>query len=172
MLDMPETSALSKPSTSGEQRKRAKEILTNKHYIPKKTVILAPDAVSTAVIPDKFWLELAVALSKNGYKILFNKRTTSSTFHGYECLDCDLGEIIPISELAGTVISVRNGLCDLLSTAKSNLIVLYPNKKWFGGSIYQGSSLLKMGISRSAKEIIYKSGAKSKSVEEVLSMVQ
>jgi hypothetical protein len=87
-------------------------------------------------------------------------------------LDCDLGEIIPISELAGTVISVRNGLCDLLSTAKSNLIVLYPNKKWFGGSIYQGSSLLKMGISRSAKEIIYKSGAKSKSVEEVLSMVQ
>jgi len=171
MLYLPRDTVLSNPIIFDFQRIAAKEILEKHAYIANKTVILAPDAVSTAVLPEIFWQKLADRLLEKGLKVFFNKSSSVGVYLGHECINFKLGEAISISELAGTVISVRSGICDLLSTAKTKLVVIYPDTKWYSGSVYEGSSLVRMGMSKTIEEFIYKDGQRERIIDKILNKV-
>ncbi len=171
-LGLPSNTSFDKPKLAPGFQDRAKIILKKSGYVPGKTVILAPDAASISTFSMNFWKKLEGKLTDAGFKVLYNGNVVIDGAPVSNAIDFSLGEAIPISELSGHVVSIRSGLCDLLSTAKCNLIVLYPDAKWYSGSVFDGSSLVKMGLSDSAHEIIYQDKDKDMIIEQVLGIVR
>ena len=54
--------------------------------------------------------------------------------------------------MAGWVISSRSGFCDLISSAKCRLSIIYVKQQWYAGTAFEGSSLRLMGLSHTALE--------------------
>ena len=66
-----------------------------------------------------------------------------------------LDEAIPLSEKAGWMISMRSGLCDLISSANCVLTVLYYRTNFPKGIRYSNCSLKKMGLRKNVLEYEY-----------------
>lgn len=116
-----------------------------------RTVLLAPGAVSIRTHPQAFWQTLVHTLRKAGWTVALNHSAAAPPLEGTVPLSFPLREAIPMAELAGWVISSRSGLCDLLSTARCRLTVIYPrtDSPW---SPFQAFSLVGMGLSSVAEE--------------------
>ncbi len=116
-----------------------------------RTVLLAPAAASIKTHPQAFWQALVRALRKAGWTVALNTPMATEPLEGTVPLTFPLGEAIPMAELAGWVVSSRSGLCDLLSTARCRLTVIYPrtDSSW---SPFQAFSLVDMGLSPDAEE--------------------
>lgn len=152
LLGLEENVPLSQPNVHPQSIKNALERLKANNLPVGKTVILAPDARSTSMVPFPFWCDLAKRLNQIGWRVCTN------TYHDSECipntwqLQFPLDEAIPIVEQAGWMISMRSGLCDLVSTAKCHLSVIYPKEKWYAGTPWSATSLIDMGLSVRALE--------------------
>lgn len=98
-----------------------------------KTVLLAPEAQTLKMLPWSWWKQLATSLGNMGWGVLWNSPVPG--------LASD-SRLIPlrllrgIAYLAGSVVSLRSGLCDLLAFDPIKLIVLYPREKidWYSGN--------------------------------------
>ena len=149
---------LSKPIIPQDVVLSARQRL-NKYGLPAgKTVILAPDSNSTPnfheTSVDTFWYDLSEQLIARGYTVVALTNKSSDFLPKISRIDFPLIEAIPFSELCGLVIAARSGLCDLLATAKTKLTILYPDQKWYSGTVYSCSSLQLVGMSKSVKEIV------------------
>jgi hypothetical protein len=116
-----------------------------------RTVLLAPAAASIKTHPQAFWQALVRDLRKAGWTVAMNTPVAADPLEGTVPLAFPLREAIPMAELAGWVVSSRSGLCDLLSTARCRLTVVYPrtDSPW---SPLQAFSLVGMGLSTEAEE--------------------
>lgn len=143
-------------------------IINNKNSLIKKinkqTVLLIPDAKSINNMPKKFWLFLSEELKRRGYRVLFNYKCETND---YESIYPPLEYFIPISKEVAGIVSIRNGLCDLLSSTNNKLIILYPDKKWFRGTIYEGSSINKI-FKKKHLELIYKKESEKELINKIL----
>lgn len=172
MLNIPNDTTFEKPQVLEKDYITSKKILKAYNYTPNKTVILAPDAYSVNTLRVEFWQKLKTMLEERGFKILWNKEQASSDLEiNNNLVKYPLRYLIPMCELCGSVISIRSGLCDLLSTADIKLIIIYPNEKWLGGTIYQGSNLKKMGLSNKALEIIHRENDEKNIINQILNFL-
>jgi len=120
-----------------------------------KTVLLSPHANSfdENIISLDFWKRLVEILNKLGYNIFINSNKKSYIeLENVVPVDFSLSEAIPFVELCKNFIGVRSGFCDLISTAKSKKIILYPPLRWYSGTYLTGSGLRNMKL---ADELIY-----------------
>jgi len=94
-----------------------------------RTVLLVPDAATVQPIDNRLWLALVRQLTEQGYTVATNVPNNALTgLPGTVPLTFPLCEAIPIVELAGRVISLRSGFCDLIATARCTHTVLYPEE--------------------------------------------
>ena len=104
------------------------EAFENHKQIPKgKSVILSPYAKSVVELPNKFWEEIAIEYSNQGYKVYTNTRDCEQSICGTEPLNIPISQIKSAVEYAGTFIGIRSGLCDVLHTADCRKIVVFPD---------------------------------------------
>ena len=113
---------------------------------PGKTVLLAPYAGSfVSEISLDIWEHIAYVLQRKGYSVCTNcfgefEKPVSGT--------CELAlsyqNIIDFLDSAGYFIGLRSGLCDIVSSSKAKLIVLY--ECGINASKYEYFSLSKMGL--------------------------
>jgi hypothetical protein len=139
---LPLNTPLSKPVVSSVAYFKAKERLHVLGLPEQRTVILAPDAVSVKTLPPSFWHIMSHELRRSGWSVCFNSSGTSYP----------LSEAIPVAELAGWVISMRSGLCDLISTANCRLSVIYPEKTNSVLSPLEEYSLKNQGLPSTVEE--------------------
>ena len=133
----------------------AKDLFEKYRLQKGKTVIIAPYAGSfVSEIKLTEWEKLVNSLISVGYDVCTNcygehekpiKGTTPIQFP-YE-------EVVNVLEYAGVFIAIRSGLCDIASSAKCKMIIIYENgfeasdKKYFG--------IRNMGLNTWAEEINY-----------------
>ena len=123
-------SKILKPKISEFAKKSAKVFFETNNLIYGKTVILFPNANSISKLTLEFWNELAKQLSNLGYSTCTNiVNESDSIIENTRPINIPLEFCIPIAEFAGGIISIRSGICDLLSTANTKLVVLYPTSK-------------------------------------------
>lgn len=125
------------------------DALFSRYHLPKgKTVLLSPYANTVNSLPDDFWAGMAEILQSKGYHVCTNVavedekpvRGTEGIFIPYEM-------VIDFVDKAGCFVGLRSGLCDILSTTKAQIIILYPKKMPFGtGTLYDYFSLRKMDM--------------------------
>lgn len=136
--------------------KEAKTALSEIGAVAEKTVILCPDAVSTnhlSRIPMQFWSDLALGLTQKGWTPITNLGPTTECIPGTKAVPIPLPKFRDYAVAAGWVVANRSGLCDLIADLNVKQTVIYPDGRWYGGSILDSSSLNAMGLSDHADEL-------------------
>jgi len=155
LFKLSERAKLSLPVIKDEWKNSALQRFENYGLIKGRTVILAPEAVTLPIVDKAIWETIAQLLKNEGYIVAANaSREGISTIPGTIPIWFPLGEAIPMAELAGWVIALRSGFCDLIAAANCRLDVIYPPHKTLQGTAYDMFSLLKMGLSTTAREHI------------------
>lgn len=138
-----------------DDRKRVKEFFAQHKLQVGKTALLAPEAVSVGEFGPEFWHKLATKLRSKGYNVVLNSDKFKADIpHDTTLGTLDLDRIPAVAEAAGLVVSLRSGLCDLLSSVDCRLVVMYPDVQWHGGKMIDATGLRAMGISKTAEEIV------------------
>ena len=151
-LELPSRPALSVPQIAASTLCTAEQRFEHNGCRRGKTVILYPGAYSTATLPMGFWNKLVAELKNQDFQVYTHVADHETPIAGTRPMFIPLLEAIPMAELAGWVIAVRSGICDLLSSSNARLSVVYPRQNWFAGTVFSGSSLRVMGLSRHAEE--------------------
>ena len=93
-----------------------------------RTVILAPASRTLTPPPTAVWQALVARLRAGGWTVCQNlsaaERDAGEGLPDCVPLVCPLSELLPLAELAGWIVSARNGVCDVLSTANARLTIL------------------------------------------------
>ncbi|WP_029322815.1 hypothetical protein [Butyrivibrio sp. AE3004] len=109
-------------------------VFSDKHLIPKKTVVLSPFAYSIPFQPpESFWKRLGKGLLDNGYSLAINvdpspmhEKDEQNFIEGAQTVSFLLKEGMDFLKMAGYFIGMRSGLCDVLWNAECKKIILYP----------------------------------------------
>lgn len=127
MMDLPFDAAPAPPVVSADLRASARDKVAAAGAPRGRSVVLAPHAYSTHTLPVDFWARLSQRLSAAGWTVFLNADPRYPlTIEGSRPLQFDLGEALPVADHCGWVISSRSGLCDILSTTRARLSVIYP----------------------------------------------
>ena len=123
-LDFPSFTA---PRVSSAIREAAARRLAERSLPQGRTVLLVPISHSLATFSGAFWAALAAAFVAQGFVVATNvaPHELERAIPGTTPLAIPVEELIPIAELAGTVVASRCGVCDVLSSAETDLRVLY-----------------------------------------------
>jgi hypothetical protein len=96
--------------------------------IKGKTVILAPYAKSVVQAPASFWEKLAEEWRDKDYLVCTSVNGDEPAIRGTLPLSSlPLNQTVAAAEYAGVFIGLRNGLCDIVHTAKCRKIVAFPD---------------------------------------------
>lgn len=106
--------------------------LKNLERLNKKRVILAPSANSFSSLNTRPMMEqLARELILKGYQVYTNGKEEEA-LPGTKALLLRYDDLIDLGNRETvTLVSVRSGLCDILSCSSLNLIIIYPSESYF-----------------------------------------
>jgi hypothetical protein len=109
----------------------AKENLNNKiaslGFVRNKTVLVNIESRAISMnISLNFWKKTINRLVKAGFGVILNNRIEELEGPEVKYLQLDWNELIPAAEYCSNVISIRNGICDLLQFTDTKLIIIYP----------------------------------------------
>lgn len=95
-----------------------------------KTVILAPYAYSVKNLPEFFWEEIAEHLREKGYRVFVNVNESKEVnlFDNIPSIVFPFSEAKALLTYAGNFLSLRSGLCDIVSLIPCKQIILYPEE--------------------------------------------
>lgn len=117
------------------------------------TVILSPYANTSAKLPLDFWEKTAKEYKDKGYIVCTNSSGEEEpAIKGTKAVFFPLTEAIQIVEVAGIFIGLRSGFCDVISSAKAEKIIIYPDRVYQGGSFIGFHSLKNMELCEDAEE--------------------
>lgn len=91
------------------------------------TVILAPYAKSVVRPPDSFWEELAGTYLHKGCLVMTCVHGDENPVRGTVPISLPLNQMVSAAEYAGCFIGIRSGLCDIVSIAKCQKTVIFPD---------------------------------------------
>lgn len=149
----PGQTSLIKPRISAENTESALRKFDMLNLPHGKTIILAPDANSTQVMPVSFWELLAKKLLSKGWAVCTNMVGNKlGHLPGTIPISFSIGEAIPMAEQAGWIISSRSGFCDIIASANCKLSIIYLKQDWYRGTLLTGCGLKIMGLSKKAFE--------------------
>jgi hypothetical protein len=152
ILRLSPVASLAKPIISPPLRLSAERRFAEFGLSQGKTVILAPEGI-VMPLPSFFWLQLASDLVASGYTVAtLISSGWSQALPGTVAVSFPLSEVIPAAELAGWVIAARTGLCEVLSSARCRLSIIYPLIPWQTGTVFNTLSLRRMGLSSQVME--------------------
>ncbi len=92
-----------------------------------KTVLFIPEAATCPLLPEDFWINKAKEYEVCGYNVILNTKNKEYCIDGIKYVDLTLEEILAISGSLHKIVSLRNGLCDILAFCSKNLEVYYPD---------------------------------------------
>lgn len=128
IFDLPENTEHEVPKSCTDN----KELLSffQEHKLKLgKTVILSPYANSLPALPMEFWIELAEKLRALGYDVCTNSSgPAEKVIPNTQRVCFPFESLIQGVEMAGYIIALRSGFCDVISSAKCKKIIIYPDK--------------------------------------------
>lgn len=97
--------------------------------IDKNTIILMPYAVSVIMLPEFFWEELGRKLVELGFNVYTNiKDESEKVITGTKKISEPIDRMAQICEKSFAVISLRSGMCDILSMTNTTLLIINPQE--------------------------------------------
>ncbi len=157
------------PTMSDDLRDRAFKKFRELGLPLGNTVIFAPYAKSFPTLSMDNWVKIIEEMKKAGLYPVTNVGRNESPLPGTMGITVPFDEALPISEFAGHIVSIRSGLCDVLSTSRSKLTVIYPQQRYGRISFYEYTSLKLNGLAgqeANIQELVYDNNENCKDVIE------
>lgn len=102
------------------------DLVKKYEVLEKKSVLLIPYAQSAKQLDASFWEKVATILNNNGYKVYTNiKDESENVIKGTQGVVIPLRYVNTFIEYAGSAISIRCGLTDLIAVSHNDVEVLY-----------------------------------------------
>lgn len=100
--------------------------------VPGKTVVLSPTAIAGAdlelPLDEQFWEKLARSFAERGFSVATNVGSDEEQpIPGTQKLFCSFSELPFVLDIAGFLVSVRSGICDLCTLSSAKQVILYPD---------------------------------------------
>ena len=136
--------------------------------IKNQTVIIAPYAGTfDTSIPIEFWSELAAALIFKGYIVCTNSANEKEiAIPGTKAVYFPLSMSVPVLEHAGFFVGIRSGLCDVVSSSKCKMAIIYDTASRINR--FDIFSLRRMGFRDDVLEIAYNSKNYKSIIESII----
>ncbi|MEW6335898.1 MAG: hypothetical protein ACOY3Y_20080 [Acidobacteriota bacterium] len=130
LLELPFPS-FARPQVGPEIRAAAARRLEAAGLPRGRTVVLFPLSFSLTSFPVSLWTAIAGRFAERGLAVATNVAAEGDfCLPGTAPLVIPVDELIPICELAGTAVAARSGVCDVLSSARVDLRILYQRPEW------------------------------------------
>lgn len=160
-LGLPVEAAMTRPRQPNvAELAAAAQLLTENGFSPGRTVMLSIEARTTPTdgVDTTFWISLAQELQGLGLEVLVNAGPTTKIPDGLKSLCLPLVALRPVVQSAGFFCSVRSGMSDLLCDVRCPQVVVYPETKYWAGSLLEGTTFSRFGLTRAPQEILVKLG--------------
>lgn len=135
------------------------KIFRENNLIEGKTVLLAPHTNYLKPLPARMWTELADSLQKEGFAVCTNCGSADEPpIQGTIPISLRFEEICDFIETAGYFIGVRSGLCDVISSCKAKIFVVYPKcmqSRFISADLYFGLRRMQLTDSEDIKEYVW-----------------
>jgi len=114
-------------------QQNADDLFEQYNLIKGKTVLLSPYANTIYSMPNEFWENLADELVNSGYTVCTNScGENEPPIKGTEGVFIPYNKVVDFLDKAGCFVGMRSGLCDIVSSTKAKMVVLYPDGNIFG----------------------------------------
>jgi len=144
------------PPTFGDYDNEAQTFFNDNKLTPGKTIIIAPHVNTLDKLPKWFWVELVKRTKELGYEVCTNCTADEKPIRGTMTLNLPYEKMKSYLEYAGTFISSRSGLCEIVSSFDCKKIVIYnPYHFWGPGRNIDYFGMKKMGICDDVIELEY-----------------
>ncbi len=132
-------------------------IFEENHLIPGRTILIAPKNNTLPPIKSSFWRKLVSTLKQMGYTVCTNVASPNEKpLKGTTALFVPYSQIVPFLDEAGHFLSIRSGLCDIVSSSNCDKVILYRSGfKWNNKDSFDYFSLKEMGLCDNPTELCY-----------------
>lgn len=124
-----------------------------------KTVLLAPYSNYLDQIPDEVWVRIVQRLQADGFTVCTNCAADSErAVQGSLPIKLGFNEIRAFIETAGYFIGARSGLCDVISSCRAKIFIVYPKcmqSRFISADLYFSLRQMKLTDSGDMKEYIW-----------------
>lgn len=113
-------------------KEQAARLLGEKGLKPGKTVLYTTvnSGDTSPYLNDEFWESLAVAFREKGWDVASNSFGRENVFKGTVPITFPYEWAIDLAEACGAVAGIRNGMFDVIATAKCRKTILYHEWNW------------------------------------------
>lgn len=132
-------------------------IFAQHSLIKGRTVLIAPRNNTLPPIQNRFWKKVIKHLKEKGYTVCTNiANPKDKALKGTIPLFIPYSQIVPFLNMAGYFLSIRSGLCDIVSSSNCKKIILYRSGfNWNEKDSLDYFSLNSMGLCSDAIELSY-----------------
>lgn len=144
LLDVPLTSQPESPTfiRTPDKIQFVENLFTKSGLRKGRTIILAPEATTIKEVDINFWKQLIKKFESLNYDVVlsaYKKHYLNSL--EIPVINFSHKYAVAAVDYAGYFVSLRSGICDIISESTSTKIILYPKVQWFGGDLIKGASL-------------------------------
>ncbi len=147
------------------------DLLRSRGLTPGRTVVCSVDARTTPTdgVDAAFWTALATELRAVGLAVLVNSGPTTAVPAGLVSASIELPLFRAVVQAAGGFCSVRSGLSDLACDLRCPQVVVYPDVRYWSGTLLEGTTFGKFGLTKTPHEVVVR---KSENPAEIRGIVE
>jgi hypothetical protein len=104
---------------------KAKELFKKLDLKQNQTVLIAPEAKSCQALDEIFCQNICRGLREKGYDVFLNLTSFANKVSYAKSTFLPLSIAMPFCDLCGHVVAIRSGFCDVISSTKAKLHIIY-----------------------------------------------
>jgi hypothetical protein len=169
-LGLPVDTHLTRPRQPGPaELTAAAQLLVENGLKPGRTVVLSIEARTTPTdgVDSAFWIALAAELEAQGLQAIVNAGPATMVPAELRALSLPLAAVRAFVQSAGFFCSVRSGLSDLACDLRCPQVVVYPAVRYWAGSLLDGTTLTRFGLTKAPHEVVIAPGYSREQVQAV-----
>ncbi len=149
--------SLYEQATFTDDKEAISKIFEENNLIPGRTILIAPKNNTLPPIKSSFWKKLVANLKQMGYTVCTNVASPKEkALKGTVGLFIPYSQIVPFLNEAGHFLSIRSGLCEVISSSTCDKVILYKaGFDWNGKDSIDYFSLKEMGLCSDPTELCY-----------------
>lgn len=140
---------------------QANTFLRNHGVTPGRTIVCSIEARTTPTdgVDAAFWVALAAQAKDSGFDVLVNGGPSTVIPSGLVGANIEMPLFRAVVLAAGGFCSVRSGLSDLACDLRCPQVVVYPDVRYWSGSLLEGTTFSRFGLTKAPHEIVVRRDA-------------
>lgn len=151
----------------------AKTGLIEAGITPGQFVLMCPDARTTPTegVTPEFWQSIAQGLRTAGLKAVVNTGPGAQAPAGMMGFSAPLQWLRSVAMLSAGVCTVRSGLSDLFCDLPIAQAVVYPNARYWAGSLREGTNFQRFGLAKPPHELTVTPESAAQGAKEIVELI-